>query len=145
MNGIISPQCPMITRSPGCRANVPAAASRSVCSPASACHPQALVASALATGAASPEYSPRRIAAGGSAGCRYSGTSSASNRDRSTENDGSSRNRSLVPRVLWISPPANPREATHRDSSSAASGGDPVGSVANPASRPADDATTAAR
>jgi hypothetical protein len=54
MNGIISPQCPMITRSPGCRAKVPEPASRSVCSPASACQPQALVASPVATGAGSP-------------------------------------------------------------------------------------------
>ena len=54
MNGIISPQCPMITRSPGCRSKAPEAASRSACSPASACQPQALVASAVATGAASP-------------------------------------------------------------------------------------------
>src|SRR3984957_7067556 len=28
MNGIISPQCPMITRSPGCRAKAPEAARR---------------------------------------------------------------------------------------------------------------------
>ena len=50
-----------------------------------------------------------------------------------------------MPRVLLTSPPTNPRSATHRESSAAASGGDPVGSVANPASRPADDATAAAR
>jgi len=50
-----------------------------------------------------------------------------------------------MPSVLLISPPANPSDSTHLDSSSAAACGDPVGSVANPASRPADDAVTAAR
>ena len=45
MNGIISPQCPMIIRSPGCRSKTPAVTIRSACSPASECQPQAAVAS----------------------------------------------------------------------------------------------------
>ena len=70
MNGIISPQCPMISRSPECRSNTPETTIRSACSPASACHPQALVASAPAAGPGSPPYSTDRRAAGGGAGCR---------------------------------------------------------------------------
>ena len=134
----------MIRRSPGCRSNTPVATIRSTCRPASACQPQAPVASLAATAGGSPPYSTSRRAADGGAGCRYRGTSRRSKQSSSGANLASSRNAPLEPRVLLTRPPAKPRSPVARSSSSAAAYGSAVGSVAKPASRPGFARTAAA-